>query len=336
MPANKQSSTQRPGMKRILSQEEIDAVFKGGGESPRDGVVPEATVFDFNRLDRIPKSQLQSLHLVHENFVRNLTASLSAYLRSYVALNFVSLEQIPYAEFLEGVSTPTCIAYVGLLPYEGTAVLELSNSLVFGLLELLLGSKGRTIAPLQRQITDIEKKLIQTILKVVLRDLSEAWRSVAEIHFAVKSLASEPQVLQVLAPSEAVIVIAIEVRVGTTSGMMNLAIPSIFVKRLRQKLDQLQKIRRASPTTRDQEHIAQMLQAAVLGFEAQINGGTIQAQTLFDLKLDDVLILDHRLDREVHGLLNGAVKWSGNITSHGDRMGFAITERRQQLSAPSA
>ena len=323
-------------MKRILSQEEIDAVFKGGGgEATRDGA-PEATVFDFNRLDRIPKSQLQSLHLVHENFVRNLTSSLSAYLRSYVALNFVSLEQIPYAEFLEGVSTPTCIAYIGLSPYEGTGVLELSNNLVFGLLELLLGSKGRTIAPLQRQITDIEKKLVQTILKVVLRDLSEAWRSVAEIAFSVKSLASEPQGMHVLSPSEAVIVIAIEVRVGTTAGLMNLAIPSIFVKRLRQKLDQLQKIRRATPTARDQEHLAQLLQAAVLGFEAQIGGGTIQAQTLFDLKLDDVLILDHRLDREVHGLLNGNVKWSGNITSHGDRMGFSVAERRLQLAGSGA
>lgn len=323
-------------MKRVLSQEEIDAVFHGGsGDTNRDAV-PEANAFDFNRLDRIPKSQLQSLHLVHENFVRNLASSLSAYLRSYVALNFVSLEQISYAEFLEGFASPTCIAYVGLSPYEGTGVLELSNNLVFGLLELLLGSKGRSSPPVQRKITDIEKKLVQTLLKVVLRNLSEAWRSVADIAFSVQSLASEPQVMHVLAPSEAVIVIAVEMRVGATAGLMNFAIPSIFVKRLRQKLDQLQKIRRVVSTTQDQQHIAYLIQGAMLNFEAQIKGGTIHAQTLVDLKLDDVLILDHRLDREVNGLINGKLKWAGNVVSSGERMAFSMTENMLAMAAPAS
>ena len=323
-------------MKRVLSQEEIDAVFQGGsGDTSRDGM-PEANAFDFNRLDRIPKSQLQSLHLVHENFVRNLASSLSAYLRSYVALNFVSLEQISYAEFLEGFASPTCIAYVSLSPYEGTGVLELSNNLAFGLLELLLGSKGRSTPQVQRKITDIEKKLVQTLLKVVLRNLSEAWRSVADIDFAVQSLASEPQVMHVLAPSEAVIVIAVEMRIGSTAGLMNFAIPSIFVKHLRQKLDQLQKIRRAVATTQDQRHLAYLIQGAMLEFEAQIKGGTIRAQTLVDLKPDDVLILDHRLDREVNGLINGKLKWAGNIVSSGERMAFSMTETKLAMAAPAA
>ena len=268
--------------------------------------------------------------------MRNLASSLSAYLRSYVALNFVSLEQISYAEFLEGVASPTCIAYVGLSPYEGTGVLELSNNLVFGLLELLLGSKGRPSAPVQRKITDIEKKLMQTLLKVVLRNLSEAWRSVADIAFSVQSLASEPQVMHVLAPSEAVIVIAVEMRVGTTAGLMNFAIPSIFVKRLRQKLDQLQKIRRVVASTQDQQHIAYLIQNVQLEFEAQIKGGTIQAQTLVNLKEDDVLILDQRLDREVNGLINGKVKWAGNIVSSGERIAFSITEPKMAIVAPAA
>ena len=60
----------------------------------------------------------------------------------------------------------------------------------------------------QRKITDIEKSIMQTLMKVVLRDLSEAWTSVAKIDFAVQSLASEPQLMHVLAPAEAVIVIS--------------------------------------------------------------------------------------------------------------------------------
>lgn len=312
-------------MIRELSQQEIDAVFQGSGEGGREPGT-EAAVFDFGRLDRIPKSQLRALHLVHENFVRNLASSLSAYLRSYVVVNLVSMEQISYAEFLEGLATPTCIAYIGLQPYDGTAVLELNLNLMFGLIELLLGSKGRSTLTVQRKITDIEKNLVQTLMRVVLRDLSEAWKSVADISFSVQSLGSEPQLLQVLAPAEAVIVIAVELRVGSTSGLMNLAVPSIFIKRLRSKFDQLQQVRRAESTEHDQLHIGQLIQHANLQFEARINGGKISTRTLFDLEAGDVLVLDHLTERHMTGMLNDRERWLGSILVKEEKLAFQVHE----------
>src|SRR3954452_18882810 len=101
-------------MNSTQSPEEVNAVLQGAETEAGPDSDPEIALFDLNHLDRIPKSQLRALHLVHENFVRNLASSLSAYLRSYVALNLVSLEQISYAEFLDGLSFPTCIAYLGL------------------------------------------------------------------------------------------------------------------------------------------------------------------------------------------------------------------------------
>ena len=62
-------------MGRQLTQQEIDAVFqnvKGKGEDP----TKKAVVFDFRRPDRIAKSQVRAIHMLHENFVRNLASSL--------------------------------------------------------------------------------------------------------------------------------------------------------------------------------------------------------------------------------------------------------------------
>ena len=87
-------------MKKVLSQEEIDAVFQGTAAAEPVRQTPaqaEITAFDFHRLDRLPKSQLDSLRQIHENFVRSLASSLSAYLRSYAVLNLISLEQISYS-----------------------------------------------------------------------------------------------------------------------------------------------------------------------------------------------------------------------------------------------
>ena len=80
-------------MKRQLTQNEIDAVFQNTSDTRQENETA-TTTFDFSRLDRITKSQLRSIHLLHEDFVRTLSSNLSAYLRAVVGLNLVSLEQI--------------------------------------------------------------------------------------------------------------------------------------------------------------------------------------------------------------------------------------------------
>jgi flagellar motor switch protein FliM len=316
-------------MKKVLSQEEIDAMFQSSvGDSAQENSA-DVTSFDLSNLDRIPKTQLRALHLVHEDFVRNLASSLSAYLRSYVALNLVSLEQISYSEFIDGLSFPSCVAYVSLSPYDGTAVLEMNMNLTFMFLELLMGSKGHSTTTAQRKITDIEKSIMQTLLRVVLQDLREAWSSVTDVGFAVQSLASEPQLTHVLAPAEAVIVIAIDVNVGGISGLMNLAIPSIFIKRIRYKFDQLQQVRKVHSNARDRAYIHEIVQQIVLDFEAFIDGGAITTQTLLDLKVDDVVVFDHPLDGSLNGFLNGVEKWAGMVVVKRGKLAFEIVKSSQ-------
>jgi flagellar motor switch protein FliM len=313
-------------MKKELSQEQIDAVFSGKKADAKPEVPADVVAaFDLSHLDRIPKSQLRALHMVHENFVRNLASSLSAYLRSYVALNLVSLEQISYAEFIDGLSFPTGIAYVGLSPYDGTAVLEMSLSLMFTFMEVLMGSKGRSGGVIQRKITDIEKSIMTTLIRVILVDLREAWRSVAEIDFSVQSLASEPQLMHVLAPTEAVIVIAVDVRVGEITGLMNLAIPSIFIKRLRNKFEQLQRVKKAHSSDGDHIIISEILQDVALSFKAYMDGGKIAARTLMALEPGDVLILEHGSDKPMKASLNDEPKWEGYITSLGENLAFEVS-----------
>ena len=132
-------------MTRQLTQTEIDAVFQKGKGAENDSESPVA--FDFRRPDRIAKSQVQAIRLLHESFVRNLASSLSAYLRSYLTVNLISVEQLSYGEFLEGLAAPTYMVSLSLRPYDGSALIELSPSLIFPIIEIILGGKGRARAP---------------------------------------------------------------------------------------------------------------------------------------------------------------------------------------------
>src|SRR5207253_7947599 len=177
--------------------EEIDAVFHTVPNKKREAPTVK---FDFRRPDRISKSQVRAIHLLHETFVRNLVSSLSAYLRTYLTVNLVSVEQLSYAEFLDGLPSPTCMISLGLSPYDGNGVMELNPSLVFPILEMLLGGNGKTSAPIQRDVTEIEQKLLDGLFRIILHDLREAWKTVTTVDFTIDSMETEPQLLHILAP----------------------------------------------------------------------------------------------------------------------------------------
>src|SRR5262252_7695536 len=94
--------------------------------STADDDARRAQLHDFRRPDRIAKDQLRSIHLLHETFARSLASSLSAYLRAYVMVNLVSVEQLSFMEFSQCLPSPTCLVSLGMRPFDGSAVLELN------------------------------------------------------------------------------------------------------------------------------------------------------------------------------------------------------------------
>jgi len=312
-------------LNRQLSQQEIDAVFQNLRDRKRD--VP-AVKFDFRRPDRIPKSQVRAIHLLHDTFVRNLVSSLSAYLRSYLVVNLVSVEQLSYSEFLEGLPTPTCMVSLGLRPYDGNGVMELNPSLVFPILEMLLGGSGSTSPAMQRDMTEIEQKLLDGLFRIILGDLREAWKGVTAVDFTIEAMETEPQLLHILAPNEAVVAIAVEVRIGETVGMMNIAMPSIVIKMMRQKFDQQWSVRKTHASDAEQERILRIVRGAALTLEGRLEGPTLTVEDLLGLSEGHLLTFDYPVGRPIELVVNGAPRFTGHIVATGKKRGILIEAAR--------
>jgi flagellar motor switch protein FliM len=279
-----------------------------------------AQSYDFRRPDRIAKDQLRAIHLLHENVSRSLASSLSAYLRAYVAVNLVSVEQLAFSEFTQCLSSPTCLVGLGMKPFDGNAVLEIGPSLVFPILEMLLGGKGSGSRGIEREITEIERSILDGLIRIILQDLRSAWLAVAEIEFSVESHETEPALLQFLAPNEAVVQISIEIRIGETSGIMNLGIPSIIVKMLRQKFDQQWSARRTPSTVDDHQRMLKLVKASNVRLDTRLEGPTLKIESLLAMQAGDVLVFDYPSDRPLDLLVNGKLKYRGEIVeSHNKR-----------------
>jgi flagellar motor switch protein FliM len=312
---------------RSLSQDEINSVFrklraKDGPEEPGAKAAP----YDFRRPDRIAKDQLRAIHLLHDNFARNLASSLSAYLRAYAVVNLISVEQLAFAEFSQCLPSPTCLVALGMKPYDGNAVLEINTALVFPILEMLLGGSGRTNVVISREITEIEQVVLDGLYRIILHDLRQAWHTVTNIDFTIEVRETEPQLLQVMAPNEAVVAIGLEVRIGESSGMINIGVPSIIIKMLRQKFDQQWSVRRSESTEQEQEKILRLVKPATVNLDARLQGPTLLVADMMKLEPGQVLTFDHPVERPLNLLINGRPKYRGHVAAIGRKKAFSVGE----------
>ena len=274
---------------RVLSQQEIDSVFRNlRDKGERDDPAKRALPYDFRRPDRIAKDQLRSIHLLHESFARSLASSLSAFLRAYVVVNLVSVEQLSYMEFSQCLPSPSCLVSLRMKPYEGNAVLEVNPALIFPILEMLLGGNAKAPLKINREVTEIEQSILDGLYRIILNDLRNSWQAVSTMEFSIAAHETQPALLQILAPNEAVVAVSMEVRVGDNSGMMNIGIPSIIVKMLRHKFDQQWSIRRSESTEDEQSRILRLIKSGGIQLDGRLNGPTLTVEDLLQLEEGDV------------------------------------------------
>ncbi len=311
---------------RVLSQDEIDKVFKKpSGPSSDDDLSKKALPYDFRRPDRIAKDQLRAIHMLHETFARNLASSLSAYLRAYAVVNLVSVEQLSFMEFSQCLPSPTVITALGMRPFDGSAVLEMNPGLVFPVIEILLGGTGRPgSVKYDREITEIEQSILEGLYRIILNDMREAWRTVTVFDFEILNTETDPQMLQILAPNEAVVAISMEVRLGDAVGLMNIGIPSIIIKMLRQKFDQQWSVRKSESTEEERSRMLKLLKPSVLKFDSRLQGPTLTVEQMIQLSDGDLLAFDYPIDKPVDLLINGSLKFQGRILTNGRKRMFEI------------
>ena len=312
---------------RVLSQQEIENVFKSVQQkSPADELANRAEPYDFRRPDRIAKDQLRAMHTIHETFARSIGSSLSAFLRAYVAVNIVSVEQLSFAEFSRSLPSPTCLLNLGMVGFDNSALMELNPSIVFPVLELILGGANATASKIEREISEIERAILDSFFRILIKDLKDAWRLVpAALDFRIDGFETDPQLLQILSPNEAVVAISIELRVGEIAGMMNIGIPSIIIKMLGQRMDQ-HGVRRTELTEGEQSRILRLLRPAAIRVDTRLTGPTLTVRDLLNLKVDDVLSFDYPVQRPMNVTFNGRRKYLGQIVATGRKRAVELSE----------
>jgi flagellar motor switch protein FliM len=300
---------------KILSQDEIDALLTSAARLERSPAIDlpheaeSVIVYNFRRPDRVSKEQIRSLHFLHDRFARNVSTSLSAYLRTVTDVNVTSVEQFTYSEFLMSLPDPTAFYAISLTPIEGLGALELHPSIAFSMIDRMLGGSGKGMAP-TRGLTEIEHNVIDGVVKLVLEHLTETWRNIVDVRFRVNGRDTRPQMLQVAAPNEVVVLIGFDIKIGDARGMLNFCLPATAIETVGDSFTHTWYRSHREPTLDDRHQFWRTLGHLPVGVSATVET-TLPARDVLELAPGDVLALGHRLSDPLQVRVCDAVKFEG-------------------------
>jgi flagellar motor switch protein FliM len=223
-------------MEKVLNQEEIDAMVRaarsGGGEALP--AAPHVELWDVRRAGQIGREQLQAITQLHEGFARNLTHALGGYLRVVFAAALVSAEHLTYREFLQRIPETTYLASCRLDPVGVSAALQLDLKVAFPIIDLLLGGEGKGLAA-TRDLTDIEEQILDSVARIICRELGVAWQALALVVTLEERLASA-EAGRLMAPAEKILSLSFEVTMPEVRGGLNVAVPAVVSNALLRKI----------------------------------------------------------------------------------------------------
>ncbi|HYF95567.1 MAG TPA: flagellar motor switch protein FliM [Symbiobacteriaceae bacterium] len=292
-------------MSDILTQAEIDALISAmvnqdqeaeakkasGGQTPK-----RIRQYDFRRPDKFSKDQIRTLQMIHENFIRPLQTYFAGRFRTMVQMVVGSVDQNTYSEFIRSISNPSVICAFTMPPLPGTCVLDINPVIAFPMIDRLFGGPGGSL-PQTRPLTEIESAVMHGVIRGTLDAYAEAWRNVYDMKMTPGNIETNPMFVQVAAPGEIVITVAVDVRVGEHVGVITLCLPHLTLEPILDKLSahnwfktQAREVRAA-----DVAAIESVVGEAKVPVAVELGRVDLTVREILGLNIGDVVVLDTKL-----------------------------------------
>ncbi|WP_282941823.1 flagellar motor switch protein FliM [Paenibacillus sp. RC67] len=318
----------------VLSQNEIDALLAAlsSGEMDAEELKKEETqkkvrAYDFKRAVRFSKDHIRSLTRIHENFARYLTTYFSAQLRTFVQINVVQVEQLPYDEFIRSIPKMTILNIFEAEPLEGRMVLEVHPNVAFAMLDRLLGGTGTTPSKINA-LTEIETIVMERIFSRAFESLQEAWKTVIDLSPRMEALETNPQFMQIVSPNETIALISLSTKIGDTTGMINLCIPHVVIEPIMPRLSVHHWFVSQKKTSAPEEvqALQSRLHKAKLPIIAELGESQISVGEFLNLNVGDVISLQKPVDELLKIRIGEKLKFYGTPGTTRGKLALQITD----------
>lgn len=190
------------------------------------------TFCNFPRSEALSQERLRSVRALHKTAAGGFGEAFSTLLRCPVEVDLAGIDQLPYEKFLDKLDRTSYFNLLRAEPLDDSLLLDVEPSILYPMIDRLLGGGREDEPPPRRPISDIELPLAARIVRLFIEQLSLAWRNVADLKLEVIQVESNPRLLRALSSDEMVVSVDFQATVGVQRGMMRLCIPCRAIRRL--------------------------------------------------------------------------------------------------------
>lgn len=283
-------------------------------------------LYDFRRPMTLAREHGRALEMAFETYARQASTLLTSRLRVVAQATLVSVQLHSYDEYVRSLPTPTAMILCTLEQARATAVVQLPTDTTMLWVDYLLGGPGIVLADAERELTDIEWRLVRDLVQVSLGDLAYAFTSIVPLDTSVRSVQYSPQFVQAAAASDPVLVATLELVAGDHTSTATLMFPAdVLLAPLR---DGDATVRRSLDEVREHEEAVGRLAAQVnevpVGVSVRLAPVTVTPARLADLAVGDLLPLDHRVGNPMDVVVDDVVMARAALGSNGSRLACLV------------
>ena len=319
-------------MSDILSQNEIDALLKqlSEGDVDMDQIQGEdekqVKNYDFSRPTKFSKEHLRTLEIIFEHYSRLISTNLPVYLRKNVQVTVASSETVTFSEFSNALSNPSVLGIVNFTPLNGNIIIEIATNLCYAMLDRMLGGSGQPLEK-SRDFSDIELTILQKLLVMFTQLLREPWKNVLEISPVLSRLETNPQFAQVIAPSDMIAIVTLNMKIGDVEGMINICLPFFTLEDVMDKLNTKYwfSTMQENHDEHYEEYIESMIRRVDIPIKAVLGKSTISVNDFLNLQVGDCIRLDSRVDTDMNVYVGNIKKFTALPGTDRDSYAVQIT-----------
>jgi flagellar motor switch protein FliM len=304
-------------MEKILNKEEIEALLSAVADGRIDpdkelarerGGVANYDLFN----SAANKGLVPNLDIVYDSFIRYHRVSMSNQLRKIVEIRKVGARPYKFDDFLMTLPSPVCMGIYKIEPLKGASMLAMDNSLVFAILESVLGGTGTPRNPdSNRTFTSIELRIMQKMVKAALLDMEKAWTPLIPTKMSLLRMDINPRLVNIVPPEYQVITMELEIQIENITGNMVFAVPYMTIEPIRDKLKNGVQFDMVGVDPKWSQRLSAELIEAPLEFAVEMGHAAITLQELLHLVPGDTIMLDKDIRSDLLVTVGGVNKFLG-------------------------
>ncbi len=274
-------------------------------------------LYDFRTADKFSKEQIRTFNTVFESYCNLLNNRLTTVLRTTCEAKVLTVEEQKFGEFSNSIPIPSVIGVIDEDKFDGSFLIVISSALTYAIITKIFGGIALNTL-LEKEFSEIDLAVIRNLLKNFVSCLKAGWEKIENIDPSLQRMETSSRFAQIASNGEAVLLVAINVKIDEVEDLVYFCIPHVSVQPILKKFNTTNwALSGNSANKKDRgdksELLTKDLNDAYYTIKAMFNETAVTFGDIANIKVGDLLRLDHRVSEYINIKMEDKLKYKGIV-----------------------